>query len=81
VHRVRNERIKSAPFAVGADLIQKYYEVVDAGDKTTKIAKLKAAAHHESVPKDIDEKLQLWPLEFNKELNDEKWSANYFKES
>ena len=81
VRRVRNEQIKSAPFAVAADIIQKYYEVVDADDKTTKITKLKATAHHESVAKDIDEKLQFWALEFNKELNDEKWSANYFKES
>ena len=81
VHRVRNEQIKTAPFAVAADIIQKYYEVVDADDKTTKITKLKATAHHESVPEDIDEKLQFWALEFNKELNDEKWSANYFKES
>ena len=81
VHRVRNEQIKSAPFGVAADIIQKYYEVVDADDKTTKITKLKATAHHESVPKDIDEKLQFWALEFNKELNDEKWSANYFKKS
>ena len=81
VHRVRNEQIKRAPFAVAADIIQKYYEVVDADDKSTKITKLKATAHHESVPEDIDEKLQFWALEFNKELNDEKWSANYFKES
>jgi very-short-patch-repair endonuclease len=80
VHRVRNEQIKSAPFAVAADIIQKYYEVADAEDKTTKITKLKATAHHESVPKDIDEKLQFWALEFNKELNHEKWTANYFKE-
>jgi very-short-patch-repair endonuclease len=28
VYRVRNERIKSAPFAVAPDIIQKYYEVV-----------------------------------------------------
>jgi hypothetical protein len=27
------------------------------------------------------EKLQFWELEFNKELNSEKWSADYFKES
>ena len=81
VRRVRNEQIKRAPFAVAADIIQKYYEVVDADDKSTKITKLKATAHHESVPEDIDEKLQFWALEFNKELNDEKWSANYFKES
>jgi very-short-patch-repair endonuclease len=81
VHRVRNEQIKSAPFAVAADIIQKYYEVVDSDDKRTKITKLKATAHHESVPKDIEEKLQFWALEFNKELNDEKWTANYFKES
>jgi very-short-patch-repair endonuclease len=81
VHRIRNEQIKRAPFAVAADIIQKYYEVVDADDKTTKITKLKATAHHGSVPKDIDEKLQFWALEFNKELSDEKWTANYFKES
>jgi hypothetical protein len=49
--------------------------------KTTKITKLKASAHHGSVAKDIDENLQFWALEFNKELNDEKWTANHFKES
>jgi very-short-patch-repair endonuclease len=81
VHRLGNDRIMSAPYAVAADIIQKYYEIADADDKTTKIIKLKATAHHGSVPKDIDEKLQFWALEFNKELNDEKWSANYFKES
>ena len=54
VHRVINEQIKSAPFAVAADIIQKYYEVVDADDKTTKITKLKATANHESVSKDVD---------------------------
>ena len=80
VYRVRNERFKSAPF-VAADIIQKYYEVSDAEDKTTKITKLKAPAYHESVPKDVDENLQFWALEFNKELNDEKWTANHFKES
>jgi very-short-patch-repair endonuclease len=81
VHRVRNERIQSAPYAVAADIIQKYYEAADTEDRTAKITKLKATAHHESIPKDIDEKLQFWALEFNKELNDEKWTAEYFKES
>jgi hypothetical protein len=81
VYRVRNEQIRSAPFAVAADIIQKYYEVVDAEDRTAKITKLKATAHHESIPKVIDENLQFWVLEFNNELNDEKWSADYFKES
>jgi hypothetical protein len=33
------------------------------------------------LPKDIDEKLQFWALEFNKELDDEKWTANHFKVS
>lgn len=81
VHRVRNERIQSAPYAVAADIIQKYYEVADAEDRTAKITKLKATAHNESIPKEIDENLQFWALEFNKELNDEKWTAEYFKES
>jgi very-short-patch-repair endonuclease len=81
VYRVRNERIKSAPFAVAADIIQKYYEVVDAEDRVAKITKLEAIAHQESVPKDIGENLQLWALEFSKELDDEKWLADYFKES
>jgi hypothetical protein len=81
VHRARNERIQSAPYAVAADIIQKYYEVVDAEDKIAKITKLNAATFHKSIPKDIDEKLQFWALEFNKELNDEKWIADYFKES
>jgi very-short-patch-repair endonuclease len=81
VYRVRNERIKNAPFAVAADIIQKYYEVIDAEDRVAKITKLEATAHQKSVPIDIDENLQFWALEFSKELNDEKWLADYFKES
>jgi hypothetical protein len=81
VHRVRNERIQSAPYAAAADIIQKYYEVVDAEDRTAKITKLKAIAHHGSIPKDVQENLQFWALQFNKELNDETWTADYFKES
>jgi Protein of unknown function (DUF559) len=48
VHRVRNERIQSAPYAVAADIIQKYYKVADVTDKAAKVTKLKAATHHES---------------------------------
>jgi very-short-patch-repair endonuclease len=81
VHRVRNENIQSIPSAVAADIIQKYYEVVDTPNKTTKVSRLKSTIHHESVPRDIAEKLQFWTIEFNKELSDEKWTANYFKES
>ena len=81
VHRIKNEQIKTAPFIVAADIIQKYYELVDAEDKTIKITKLEDTAHHGFIPKDIDEKLQFWALEFNKELNHEKWTANHFKES
>jgi very-short-patch-repair endonuclease len=81
VHRVGNDRIMSAPYAVAADIIQKYYEIVDAEDRTAKIKKLKATAHHESIPKDLAENLQFWAIEFNKELNDERWTADIFKES
>jgi very-short-patch-repair endonuclease len=81
VHRVRNEHIQSLPSAVAADIIQKYYEAVDAPDKTTKVTRLKTTIHHESIPSDIDEMLQFWAIEFNKELSDGKWTANYFKES
>jgi hypothetical protein len=66
VYRVRNERIKSAAYAVAEDIVQKYYEVVDAEDKTTKVTRLKATIHHEPIPKEIDEKLQFWAIEFNK---------------
>ena len=81
VYRVRNEQIQSAPSIVADNIIQRYYEVVDAEDKTTKVTRLTATIAHEPVPKDIQEKLQFWALKFNKELNDEKWSADYFKES
>jgi very-short-patch-repair endonuclease len=81
VHRIRNEHVQRLPSVVAADIIQKYYEVIDTPDKTTKISRLKATIHHESVPRDIAEKLQFWAMEFNKKLNDEKWTANYFKES
>ena len=50
VYRVRKEQIKSAPFAVAADIIQKYYEVVDAEDRTAKITKSKATAHYGFIP-------------------------------
>ena len=43
------------------------------------LKKLKATAYHGSIPKDIDEKLQFCALEFNKDLDDEKWTANHFK--
>jgi very-short-patch-repair endonuclease len=81
VHRVRNGRIQNIPSAVAEDIIQKYYEVVDAPDKTTKVTRLKATTHHERTPRETDENIQFWTLEFNKELNDEKWTADYFKES
>jgi very-short-patch-repair endonuclease len=80
VHRVGNDRIMSAPYAVAADIIQKYYEIVDAEDRTAKIKKLKDTAH-ESIPKDLAENLPFWAIEFNKELNDERWTADIFKES
>jgi very-short-patch-repair endonuclease len=81
VHRIRNEHVQRLPSVVAADLIQKYYEVVDTPDKTTKVSRLKATIHHESVPRDIAEKLQFWAIEFNRDLSDEKWTADCFKES
>jgi very-short-patch-repair endonuclease len=81
VHRVRNEQVQNAPRAIAEDIIQRYYEVVDAEDKTVKVTKLKAVTNLESIPSEIADKLQFWALEFNKELNSEKWSADYFKES
>jgi very-short-patch-repair endonuclease len=81
VHRVRNERVERAPDDVADDIIQKYYEVIDADDKSTKVTRLRATIHHEPVPKDIQENLQFWSLKFSKELNDEKWSTSYFRES
>jgi hypothetical protein len=80
VYRIRNERIKSAPYAAVEDIIQRYYEV-EAEDKTAIVTRLKVAPHHESIPSDIYEKLQFWAIEFNKELDNEKWSPDYFKES
>jgi very-short-patch-repair endonuclease len=81
VYRIRNERIKSAPYAAFEDIIQRYYEVGEAEDKTAIVTRLKVATHHESIPSDIYEKLQFWAIEFNKELDNEKWSPDYFKES
>jgi hypothetical protein len=46
VYRVRNERIKNTPFAVAADIIQKYYEVVDAEDRIAKITDQIFLHHH-----------------------------------
>jgi len=49
------------------NIIQKYYEVVDAEGRVVKITKLGATAHQKSIPKYIDENLQFWALEFSKE--------------
>jgi hypothetical protein len=81
IHRVRNDHIINAPHAVAEDIIQRYYEVVDTEDKGAKVTRLKATTNLEPVPKEIDEKLQFWALEFNKELSNKKWSADYFIKS
>jgi very-short-patch-repair endonuclease len=81
VHRVRNDQVQNAPHAVAENIIQRYYEVIDAEDKPAKVTKLKGVTDLESIPREIDEKLQFWAFEFNKELNNERWSADYFKES
>jgi very-short-patch-repair endonuclease len=82
VLRVRNEEIQATPDAVAERIIQRYFEVADNGDRRpTKITKLKKLTDYEPMPKEITNNLQIWAVSFNKELNNETWSVDYFKEA
>jgi very-short-patch-repair endonuclease len=82
VLRVRNEEIQVTPDAVAERIIQRYFEVADNDDRRpTKITKLTKLTDYDPIPKEITNNLQLWALSFNKELNDEMWSADNFRES
>jgi very-short-patch-repair endonuclease len=83
VLRVRNEEIQNTPDAVAERIIQRYFEVADNEEdrRPTKITKLKKLTNYDPIPKEVNFYLQLWAVSFNKELNDEMWSVDNFKES
>jgi very-short-patch-repair endonuclease len=82
VLRVRNEEIQNTPDAVAERIIQRYFEVADNEEdrRPTKITKLKKLTNYDPIPKEVNFYLQLWAVSFNKELNDEMWSVENFKE-
>jgi very-short-patch-repair endonuclease len=83
VLRVRNEEIQAIPDVVAERIIQRYFEVADNDDRRpTKITKLNKLADYDPIPKEVNFKLQLWAVLFNKELNNGIWSSvDNFKES
>jgi very-short-patch-repair endonuclease len=82
VLRVRNAEIQNTPDAVAEIIIQRYFEAADTEDGIpTKITRLKKPMDYEAIPKEVNSNLQIWALRFNKELNDETCSVEYFKES
>src|SRR5437870_11202526 len=67
--RIKNEQIQNMPDVIAERIIQRYLEIVDTENKSTKITR------------ELANNLKLWAVSFSRKLNDERWSVDYFKES
>ena len=93
VLRIKNEEIQNTPDAVAERIIQRYFEVTDDKEdsskemktKPVKITELKKPMHYNAIPREItNDRLRIWALSFNKELITNEataWSVDYFKQS
>jgi very-short-patch-repair endonuclease len=93
VLRIKNEEIQNTPDSVAERIIQKYIELIEAEEdsskgtrtKFIKITELEKPLHYEPIPKEItNDNLRLWALSFNQKLIANKESAlhvDYFKQS
>ena len=82
VFRVKNEEVQRSPDLVAAKIMGEYSQLVAAENKREiKITELKKPLDYQSIPAEIDHKLNEWANSFNKELNDEKWSIDFFRET
>jgi very-short-patch-repair endonuclease len=83
VHRVKNESIRDRPNDIANEINDIYTILSDTESKKkeTTITELKKPLEIEPIPKDIQFNLAVWATEFNKKLNDESWSVEFFRES
>ena len=83
VHRVKNESICDRPNDIANEINDIYTILSDTESKKkeTTITELKKPLEIEPIPKDIQFNLAIWATEFNKKLNDESWSVEFFRES
>ena len=83
VHRVKNEAIRDRPNDIANEINDVYTILSDTENKKkeTTITELKKPLEIEPIPKDIQFNLAIWATEFNKKLNDESWSVEFFRES
>jgi very-short-patch-repair endonuclease len=81
VLRVKNEQILNMADDIAERIIERYSIIVESDDRSTKITKLEKPSDYDPMPREIADNLRIWAISFNKELNDEKWSADYFKRS
>src|SRR5215213_8086256 len=82
VQRVKNEAIRDRPNDIANEIYDIYTILSDTENKKeTIITELKKPIEVEPIPKDIQFNLDFWATEFNKKLNDESWSVEFFRES
>lgn len=82
VHRVRNEAIRNSPHEIANEIYDIYTILSDtANKKEITIIELKKPSEVKPIPKDIQFNLKLWVSDFNKKLNDERWTVQFFRES
>ena len=83
VHRVKNESIRDRPNDIANEINDIYTILSDTENKKKEITitELKKPLEIEPIPKDIQFNLAIWATEFNKKLNDENWSVEFFRES
>jgi len=82
VQRIKNEAIRDRPNDIANEIYDIYTILSDTENKKeTIITELKKPIEVEPIPKDIQFNLDFWATEFNKKLNDESWSVEFFRES
>jgi hypothetical protein len=81
VLRVKNEQIQNMADEVADRIIQRYFEMVDSDDGSAKVTRLEEPSDYDPMQREIANNLTIWAISFNKELNDERWSVDYFKKS
>jgi very-short-patch-repair endonuclease len=79
VYRVRNEQIDKDVGAVVEEIIQRYYETTDLGKSQPKIEIVRPDGF-DFIPKFIQNNIKEWSVSFNRLLEEESWTADYFKQ-
>jgi very-short-patch-repair endonuclease len=85
VRIVKNEQVRDKPNQIADEIKEMYYKLSDTAEnkkkEETTITELKKPLEIKPIPKDIQFNLDFWATEFNKKLNDENWSVEFFRES